>query len=182
MDFSNRPPAESLGHSLRLVRTPTHGILRAVITSHDLVGTPTHWYHGRTLPCGKTDCAACRSGVPWRWHGWLGAILAGAHEHILFEMTDKATPPLTEYHDVHGTLRGCGIVAQRAAPRTNGRVLIECSPIDQQKIKLPAAPNVIKALSQIWNVPILKTAPGSFVPERNAHALNLFGGDGNDAA
>lgn len=74
-------------------------------------------------------------------------------EHFLFEMTAQAAEPFTEYHEQHGTLRGCHFQASRLGHHHNGRVLVQCKPADLSQTKLPDAPDLIACLCHIWNVP-----------------------------
>jgi hypothetical protein len=182
MEFTNTPPAACVGHSLTLVRTPIHGALKLCSTSHDLIGTATHWWKGRTMPCQKAACPACDAGVPWRWHGWLAALLAGSKEHVIFEMTAQAAEPLVAYKEANATLRGCILTAQRARQKTNGRVLITCCPGDLARLHLPAAPDLIAALCQIWNIPCPVQTTGQFSPERRARTFALADGNGHENA
>ncbi len=117
-----------------------------------MVGCPTHFFHGRTLPCQQPDCPACDEGTAWRWHGYVTCLNVKTNEHQLFEMTAQASEEFRAYHERHGTLRGCQFMATRAGGRTNGRVNIRTKPIDLKTMKLPAAPNLIKCLCHLWNI------------------------------
>ena len=180
MDFTNTPPADSLGHNLRLVRTPIHGLLKLAATSHDLLGCPTHWWKGRTMPCQKAGCPACDSGAPWRWHAWLAGLLAGSKEHVIFEMTAQATDPLIAFRKANASLRGCILTAQRSKPKTNGRVLLTCAPGDLSKIHLPAPPNLIAALCQIWNIPLPEQTTALYNPDRACRTFAVAEGNGHE--
>lgn len=151
--FSHAPPADGRGLSLPLRRCPPRGALVAVITSDDLIGCPTHFYGGRTVPCDAERCLPCQEGVSWRWHGYVSAYLMKAKLHFLFEMTARCAEVLIQYRRAHGTLRGCLFEATRHSQTANGRVYIQTRPIDLEGIPVPDPPDLPKLLSMIWNVP-----------------------------
>lgn len=154
LNFSHDPPPDPRGNSLTLTRTPAGRQLRGIVTCSNLVGTPTHFFHGRTVPCDDTNCEACSCGVPWRWHGYVSLFGPQRHLHYLFEMTARAAEPLKTYRLAHGTLRGCLLSAHRLTSAPNARVIIETGVADLQSISLPPEPSVVEALSIIWNIPL----------------------------
>jgi len=117
-----------------------------------MVGTATHYYKGRTIPCDNDVCPACDDGLPWRWHGYVGLFGLSSHRQVLFEFTAKAAEPFKPYVLAYGTLRGCQIKAARANTAPNSRVIITCHPADLEKIHIPEPPNLLEALSIIWNI------------------------------
>jgi len=119
-----------------------------------MIGTATHYFHGRTTPCDDEKCDACDHGVPWRWHGYVSLYGPTTHSHGLFEMTARASEPLKAYREAHGTLRGCMILAKRINASPNARVIITTSVADLQSILLPPEPHILEALSIIWNIPL----------------------------
>lgn len=151
--WTNHPPNDPRGHALQLIRTPANGKLTLAVTSSDMIGCNTHWYGGRTVPCQEPDCDACKDGMPWRWHAYLAALVAGTRHHVLVEFTAQAAQIIRDYRNAHGTLRGCIITACRYKNRHNGRVLINCAPGSLEQMNLPPAPNLINVLSLIWNIP-----------------------------
>ena len=152
-EFSNKPPEDPRGYGLPLVRTPTNGKLIVAITCDDMVGCPTHWFGARTTPCDGPDCTACKEGTPWRWHGYLSGLMNQTRRHVLTEFTAQACETIAKFRVAQGTLRGTILVAQRHRNRHNGRVLLTLNPGDIEKLNLPKAPDLISALSIIWNLP-----------------------------
>lgn len=152
--FSNAPPDDPRGHALDLKRCPVFKPLVAIVTCHNLIGCPTHFYGGRTVPCEEKDCEPCKEGSPWRWHSYLSCYSPAEKVHFLFENTARATEPFVLFRKAHGTLRGCCFRAHRANGRANGRVYIETKPSDLEKITLPEPPDLEKVLSIIWNIPL----------------------------
>jgi hypothetical protein len=152
--FSNTPPKDPRGVPLPLIRTPAQRPLRAIVTSTDLVGTFTHYWKGRTLPCDDDKCLACKDGSPFRWHAWLSAYTGNGHQHILFEMTARPCEDFVLYRKAHGGLRGCLFDAWRPSHRPNGRVLVKVAPANLTGLVLPDPPNLLNILSMIWNVPL----------------------------
>jgi len=149
----NSIPDAATTPALSIVRTPTLKAIVAVVTTPDMLGTYTHWWKGRTIPCERPQCEACDAGTPRRWHSWLGAITVSTSEPFLFELTAGAAPPLTQYKEAYGTLRGCLFQASRASARPNARVVIRTKPADLSKIKLPDPPDLVKCLAILWNLP-----------------------------
>lgn len=150
--FSNEVPDDPRGYALQLLRTPATGALTAIVTSLDLLGCPTHFWGGRTIPHEETDCKACGEGLPWRWHSWLSAWNASNHHHFLFESTARVTKIFVAYRKAHMTLRGCKFRARRRTIAANSRVHLECQPCDLEQIQLPQPPDLVKCMSIIWNI------------------------------
>jgi hypothetical protein len=157
LPFSNRPPEAAQGHSLPLHRTPATRPIFAVVTSDDLIGLPTHFYGGRTVPCDNEDCEPCSNSVPWRWHGYVSAIGIERRLHFLFEFTAQASDSFVAYKTKYGTLRGCQFKAYRLKKLPNARVMIETTPADLTKIQLPKAPDLPRTLCTIWGIPLHRT-------------------------
>ncbi len=150
--FTNVPPKDDREKAMHLTRCPIGRPITGIITCDDLVGTPTHFFHGRTMPCDETDCPACSDGLPWRWHAYVSLWLPKSRQHILFEMTARACQPLVEYRKANGTLRGCVLRAQRVNLAPNAKVMIQTSVADQQAYVLPKSPHLLKALAILWNL------------------------------
>ena len=151
--FSNHPPIDPRGHGLTLMRTPANGKLLLAVTCHDLVGCPTHWFNGRTVPCEADDCEACKEGISWRWHAYLSGLLGTSRNHVLAEFTAQAAERITQYRDTQQTLRGAILTAHRHHNRHNGRVIIHMQPGDLARLNLPTPPDLINVLSILWNIP-----------------------------
>ena len=157
--FTTQPPEDPRGHGLPLIRTPANGKIVLAITTDNLIGCPTHWYGGRTVPCEGENCQPCLEGYPWRWHGYLAGILPGTRRHVLMEFTAQAAEQITQYRDSHQTLRAAILTANRHRNRHNGRVIVSLKPGDNDHLHLPPAPDVIGALSILWNLPATKGEP-----------------------
>jgi hypothetical protein len=136
-----------------LIRTPAKRQLVATVTAHELTGTATHWYNGRTVPCENEVCQPCLDGVPWRWHAYVACVIHNSTEHVLLEITAQATEQFLIYQKAYGTLRGCMFQASRDRERPNGRVIIQCKPTGLKPEQIPPEPNVEHALSILWNLP-----------------------------
>jgi hypothetical protein len=162
--WSPEPPASTEGHAFTIIRTPEHAPLIAVVTSDRLLGCDTHFWGGRTIPCERptpdqlragiqNQCRACLELSPYRWHAYLSAVKAKTHEHIIFEMTARAALAFRDYRATNGTLRGCWFVAERPKKKRTSRIVITCKPFDQTIYRLPDAPDIIRAMSVIWQLP-----------------------------
>lgn len=152
--FSTDAPDDPRGFALHLVRCPTGQALVGIVTSHDLIGCPTHFWHGRTVPHEQENCQPCKDGISWRWHSWLSAFNPRTHEAFIFESTARVTKLFTAYRDSHGGLRGCKFRAQRRSMAANARVYLELAPANLQDVQLPDPPDLLKCMCVIWNIPL----------------------------
>lgn len=174
-NFSTDLPVDREGYGLPIRRTPTHGRLTAIVTSNQMVGCDTHFFRGHTIPCERPDCEACRVGIPFRWHTYIGCLEQSHHLHIIFEATLQASLPFVEYRQAHNDLRGCGFEATRLHAQPNGRVIIRTKPAPIEHIRLPGPPDLIACLSIIWNLPregvnVSNGIPQSELDYAKAHA------------
>lgn len=161
-------PSDPRGPAFPILRTPAFKPLTAVITSEDLVGTYTHFWKGRTMPCEHELCEACKAGIPYRWHAYVSAWTQATGLHFIFESTAQAAETLTDYRDAFGTLRGCVFFAQRMNQKANGRVLIKTKPLDLKTNSIPDPPDLIRCLSIIWNLPPDDLDGGGFNPDKKS--------------
>jgi hypothetical protein len=157
--FSNTPPENPRGCGLPLQRVQPGKSLTCLSISSDLIGTKTHYWHGRTTPCEEPTCKPCAEGMPWRWHAYLACILGQGHPPFILELTAQAAQRLVEYRAAHGTLRGCRIHAARANYAKNSRIVIECTPYDMAKIIMPDEPDIARVLARVWNLPTKAVQP-----------------------
>jgi len=153
--FTSEPPANSNGKSLAICRTPQHKPMIAICTSDQVMGCPTHYWHGRTIPHFESSCTPCLEGMPWRWHGWVGAYSPKNHQHVLFEMTAQASEAFKDYRLANGTLRGAKFTSTRPSGRVNGRLLIVLAACNLNGISLPEEPHTMRVLSILWNIPLI---------------------------
>jgi len=151
--WSNRPPENPKGPSLPIARCPTNGQWQGTITCHDLLGTNTHFYKGRTVPCQQPNCEPCCDGVPWRWHGYLTAINDKSGLHYLFEVPAAAAETIADFATQHGTLRGARFRATRLGAARNGRVIIEIKQGDPNSIPRIPVPDIVQLLTKLWDIP-----------------------------
>jgi hypothetical protein len=152
-NWSSQIPEDIRGGSLPLVRTPAGKPVKAIVTSHALIGCHTHFFGGHTVPCDSPDCKACNEGIPSRWHGYVACYHFTSSLHFIFEMTVQAAIPLQEYFSQHKTLRGAQIEAYRWGKRANGRVVMKVEPGAVPPNLLPAAPDIPRIMALIWQLP-----------------------------
>ena len=151
--WTNELPTERKHMGFDLLRTPQEKSLAAIVTSEAMTVTNTHFWGGRTVPCEMPDCEACNASVPFRSHVYVSAFDVKSHAHFIFECTAHAAKAFEDYQKAAGTLRGCYFVASRPKGTPNGRVTIATKPADLTRQPIPAAPNLILALSVIWRLP-----------------------------
>jgi len=150
--FQNEAPKDPRGNSLPLIRTPANRPLVGIVTCDEMLGTRTHYYRGRTIPCDDQNCPACDDGMSWRWHAYLSVAHVLNRRQALIEFTAAGVEPFKLYREAYGTLRGCHFTARRAQIAANSRVIVQCKQADLEKITLPDAPNILEALAIIWNI------------------------------
>lgn len=153
IDWTNTIPTDPRGKPFPLHRTPPTGKLVAAITSEDLTGCDTHFFGGHTVPHHNEGCEPCEKGMPFRWHGYVSAVNVTTRLHFIFEFTAQAADTFDTYRKAHGTLRGCLFEARRLHAKPNGRVMLQCKPLDQQKLHLPEPPSIPDCMAIIWNLP-----------------------------
>ena len=152
INYTTTVPTNPNGHSLPIKRTPAFGALTAIITTENLIGCYTHYWHGRTIPCTLPDCPAHEDGAPFRWHAYQGAWETKTALHFIFEVTACGAEPFITYRDSHNTLRGCLFQAKRFKERPNGRILIHTKPAVLTEINLPNPPDLPKCLATLWSL------------------------------
>jgi len=172
-NFSATPPPGSSESGYRLVRTPSIAKFVAHVISDQLIGCPTHFVNNRTVPCEAPDCSPCNSGIAYRWHGYLLVLVDSSQEVVIFEMTKRASAAFTEYHQRHGTTRGCHFAACRLNQKPNGRVLIQTKTGDLTRVHLPPDKSVQQLLCHIWNIPPLQTEQTPSTPAQPAAGIRI---------
>ena len=145
------PQTQTKGYDLR--RTPADKPLKGIITCEEMIGCYTHWWGGRTVPCEDETCEACKANTPARWHCYLSILEAGSRDHFIFECTGKAALAFADWKNTDQKLRGALMTAHRPKRRRNSRVEIILRPYDISGIVLPEPPDLIKAMSVIWQIP-----------------------------
>lgn len=154
LEFETTPPVDPNGQPLPIHRTPSKGMLVGIVTSKTLLGTYTHYYGGRTVPCTHESCEACRDGTPYRWHAYLSAYSFERKLHFLFECTAAASDAFVRYASENESLRGCVFQARRSSSRMNARVQIECHKYSGADRDLPPPADLVSALARLWNIPV----------------------------
>lgn len=164
--YTTTVPNDPRGPSFLIQRTPAFKPLIAIVTSENLVGTYTHFYRGRTMPCEAPDCEACRDGIPYRWHAYMAAYDPKIPLHFIFECTAQSAEAFTTYRAAYETLRGCHFRAHRMNSRANGRIVIQTQAADLTKFNLPQPPELTKCLAILWSLPIPQVQAPTIHPEK----------------
>jgi hypothetical protein len=164
INLTNDVPEVERHTALPLVRTPTKGNLRCLVTCHDLIGCYTHWYAGRTKPCQGDTCKPCLEGAPTRWLSYFSARIADGPAHAIVEIPLLAAQQIKEWLKTRSTLREHVITLTRLSKRPNGRVSASIERYDGKEINLPPSPDLIKCLSVIWQVKLAEFSTG---PDRH---------------
>lgn len=139
--------------TLRLLRTPIGRPTELIITSHRPIGTFTHFYKQRTVPCEHPDpCPPCSEGHSARWHGYLAALQQPHREHVIWEYTSTLHQPILDYLAEYPSLRGALLTAKRLKPHPNSRQAIWVRPPSYDNPPLPDPPDLAKILLHIWGI------------------------------
>ena len=154
LELSYEVPEDDESRPFPVKRVPAEKPLQGVITSDRPLGTQTHWWGGRTVPCTGAECLACTQGVPKRWHCYAGVWDDKIQLHFLLELTAAGGDTLLKYASEHGSTRGCVIRATRIPAIANGRVHLQTRPIDLSRYNIPLAPNLAAILARLWNIPL----------------------------
>ena len=151
-NWQARPDQMNQAQRYPLWRVSARGVHRVIVLSHNLVGCYTHFYGGRTLPCGDEECLACDNGNARRWHGWLHTIGVESRAQGILELTSACALPIDEYFRAHRTLRAAMLTARRTPAKPNGRVHIDLTPTEADRTDLPKGVDVRLVLNHLWEI------------------------------
>jgi len=154
LTLSDSIPCDPNDRPFPIVRVSTNKPLLAVITTSKPLGTRTHYWGQRTVPCTPPECGACDAGVAFRWHCYATCFDHRTQLHFLLELTAAASESIIQYGRDHGTTRGCGIKCSRIPAVSNGRIHIQTTPTDPNKYPIPSEPDLAVLLSRLWNIPL----------------------------
>jgi hypothetical protein len=152
MAFQNRPPSVITFRCLDLVRCPPRGGLRGLLTCERSIGTYTHYFGGKTVPCGDSLCAACDAQCAKRWHSYVSLYTPAPEKHVICEITLAAAEELWAFEDQNESIREAHLTLSRRGDRDNGRVSTAFSWAHKGKLRLPYAPDLEQQLRVIWGL------------------------------
>lgn len=150
--FDRNPEDGDFATRYQIVRTPSEGMLKAIVLSVDLVGKLTHWNGNQTVPHTDPYCAACVGGSKMDWHGYVAVASFKSREVAIMEFTFAAKTAFEHYLRVHGSLRGALLLANRVSKKSNARIRISLEPSKELPIALPEAPDVKDFLRRMWKM------------------------------
>lgn len=162
--FSETPPEKR-------TRSPFYEILRprpesevsAIITSHFVTFTYTHYYDKQSYVCltkripdpPPTTCPFCLKGWAARIKGYLCGFSLAKHRNVILEMTDNCLFTNNEIREGLVSLRGRLLKLVRKGKHKNSPVtaqLLQC--FDRGALtKLPAPFDLKEALKVLWEIP-----------------------------
>lgn len=149
---SNRPDDADANLGWIIRRAPAEGTMKLVLLSREILGLQTHFYLGRTGPCLRDKCDACRRNHLARWKGYLLAKDVSTMSQIVFEFTPPGVKSLVDAQKTYGTMRGLQIIVSRIGKKANSRVNIFVkgwTHIDERDM---TDYNVWPILSMIWGL------------------------------
>lgn len=122
--------------------------------SHDTVGAYLHYFRQRSTPHYNDDrCEACKKGYPFRYYGYVAAVIGDNDEKAIVEITDAGMVGVDAAFCKFRTLRGLSFQLQRTNLRSNGKMHVSFAESKRKKDQLPEAPDVIRMLMNMWEVP-----------------------------
>jgi len=148
--WTESPTTSSEGREWRVLRVPPKGIGGLIILSHEVVGTDTHYFGGRTVPHGKEQCNACDAGNQKRWHGYLAVWNPKAASKWILEITDAAGDTFKKMFAKRTTLRTLSFAGQRVPCKPNGTLIVRLTESDWASDGLPHAPDLRRMLMRMW--------------------------------
>lgn len=152
LTWSNAPAEEEIGSKYRLIRTPPKGGLAAIILSHEIAGTHTHWSGNQTRPCLGDKCECQEKDIRKDWHAYFFVMGKKSREVCLFETRPAAALRLSQEFSKLRTLRGLNVFFSRAGERNTSRVTVLCGDQERDRDLLPKVPSVMDTLHIIWKV------------------------------
>jgi len=151
-----KTPTDKDSHFNWTIRRASHEKpTNLIVLSRELFGIRTHFWSGRTVPCLRTGCDACKAGRLSRWTGYLACIEPSTWSQVLFEYTPPAAEQLLKMIQEQGYLRGSKITAGRCKKTANGRVTVAPRGLYEDRDKLPEAPELLPILFHIWGMKTL---------------------------
>lgn len=152
MEMSDRPLGPPTARVLDLVRCPAKGGLRGIITCAKITGTYTHFWGGKTIPCGGSLCQACDEDQSRRWHGYFGIITPDPQRHQIVETTVQACEQIWAWEEINGSILGAKITLARRGEKVNGKICVSLDVSTRGKFRLPKEPDIEKNLRIIWGL------------------------------
>jgi len=145
------PEETAVTNSYDLRRTPAKGKVKAVFTSQHVMGTPVHFFNGRTVPhLDEGGCTACEHGRSYRWMAYFACVDQADGEQIVFEVTAIVHAQIARCDQERGGLRGIQFHAWRPSGRINGRINFLFHKKPKCLDGLPDAPDVPAVMEHIW--------------------------------
>lgn len=172
MTFANRPANVITFRCLDLVRCPAKGGLRGIITCPQSVGCYTHFFGGKTVPCGDSLCHACDAQAAKRWHSYVSLLLPNPEKHVICELTLAAAEELWAFEDANPSIREAHITLSRRADRDNGRVSTAFSWAHKGKLRLPNPPDIEQQLRVIWGLDLRESVAQRTTEDEASLAAN----------
>lgn len=150
--WTSAPPVGTQEMTWPVLRIPSSGAKGLIILSDQMLGTYTHYFGGRSNPCGDHQCKACEDGNQKRWHGYLGVWMPKAAKKGILEITEAAADTLAKMADKRVTLRALSLAAQRQPAKANGKLIIQLTESEWSADGLPPAPDLVRILRRIWGL------------------------------
>lgn len=150
--LENHPNDRDSHYNWTIKRAPADRALPLIVMSRECFGIRTHYWAGRTGPCIRAGCDACKAGRLSRWTGYLACIEPADGSQVLFEYTPPAAEQLQKLIAAQGYLRGTKLLAARSKKVKNARVIVTARGLYEHMDTLPPAPDILPILFHIWGI------------------------------
>ena len=178
--WTDRPEPGTVKSTFDLLRTPPSAPFIGTVTSTVILGTPIHFFGGRSAPCLQADdCEACKHGRQYRWMAYFAVLPDGSHKQALFEVTALIHAKFVEFAGSADQVRGIRFKVWRPSKRASGRIAVSFGTERAAEITLPDAPDVRPLMEHIWQ---RKLVPGDSetLPTTRDVAPDRFSAAGTD--
>jgi hypothetical protein len=167
--IESAPDESDMGATWDIIRADPKHPRTFVSVSPEVFGIRTHYWSGRTQPCLRSGCPACKSDQLPRWHGYLAAIAAPDRRRVLVEFPAQAAAAFQAAHSTYGSLRLLRFVLDRTKNKANAKVRIAVNGLVPAGPEWPDAPDIWEVLCRIWQ---LKARVSAKFEEFSQYAFN----------
>lgn len=130
--------------------------LEVRLLDHTFIGFDCHWLpaHGnaaaRTILCEHPDPCTCdQQPLPFKWHGYIGAVNLRRGDYIVLSLTQRGVIALQDVAGEEATLQGLRIALRRATEHASSRLIIN---VLEERVKgtCPPAFDLVPSLECVY--------------------------------
>jgi hypothetical protein len=151
--FTRRADPSTRSTTMSLHRVRPGRPLGGIVLSHDMIVRLVHYWGKRTIACdGLPHCPACKANQTAQPKGYIAVKDLKNPLITILEIPCLATWAVSDYFDLHRTLRGHVIKLERVGKATNSSVHVSWLPDKFDGDSLPKCPNIIASLCKMWGI------------------------------